>query len=140
MRIIIGMPHPKQVHFWKNIINNLEKDGHEVKIVAWEKDIALYLLNAYGFEYEIIGKNYKGLIKKAYGMLESDLKLLATDLELTGAQIKFAVLAAFFVAKKDRKKIAMSHLLQGVDRELMKEGRALSGRERERFFKHGSCL
>jgi hypothetical protein len=75
---------------------------------------------------------------KCLKALESDLKLLATDLELTGAQIKFAVLAAFFVAKKDRKKIAMSHLLQGVDRELMKEGRALSGRERERFFKHGS--
>lgn len=75
---------------------------------------------------------------KCLKALESDLKLLATDLEFTGAQIKFAVLAAFFVAKKDRKKIAMSHLLQGVDRELMKEGRALSGRERERFFKHGS--
>ena len=75
MRIIVGMGHPKQVHFWKNIITNLEKDGHEVKIVAWEKDITLYLLNVYGFEYEIAGKNYKGLAKKAYGMLESDFKL-----------------------------------------------------------------
>ena len=74
MRIMVGIAHPKQVHFWKNIINNLEEDGHEVEIVAWEKDITLYLLNVYGFKYEIIGKNYKGLMRKAYGLLESDFK------------------------------------------------------------------
>ena len=76
MRIIIGMGHPKDVHFWKNTINNLKKDGHEVKIVAWEKDITLYLLNIYGFKYEIIGKSYKELMKKTYGMLKNDFKLL----------------------------------------------------------------
>lgn len=65
--------------------------------------------------------------------LGRDLKVLAVDLELTGAQIKFAVLAAVFVARRDRKPLAMSHLLRGVDRELMKEGRTLSGRERERL-------
>jgi len=75
MRIMIGVGHPKQVHIRKNIINNLVKDGHEVKIVAWKKDITLYLLDVYGFDYEVIGKNYKGLMKKAYGMLKSDFKL-----------------------------------------------------------------
>ena len=74
MRIMVGIAHPKQVHFWKNIINNLEGDGHEVEIVAWKKDITLYLLNVYGFKYEVIGKNYKGLMRKAYGLLESDFK------------------------------------------------------------------
>jgi len=76
MKIMIGILHPKQVHSWKNIIRNLENDGHEVKIVAMEKDIALDLLDAYGFEYEVIGKNYKGLMKKAYGMLKTDIKVL----------------------------------------------------------------
>jgi len=75
MRIMIGIGHPKQVHIRKNIINNLVEDGHEVKIVTWDKDITSYLLNVYGFKYEIIGKNYKGLMKKAYGMLKSDFKL-----------------------------------------------------------------
>jgi len=74
MRIMIGIGHPKQVHFWRNIINNLGEDGHEVKIVAWKKDITLYLLDVYGFTYEIIGKNYKGLMRKMYGLLESDFK------------------------------------------------------------------
>jgi len=74
MRIMVGIAHPKQVHFWKNIINNLGEDGHEVEIVVWEKDITLYLLNVYGFKYEIIGKSYKGLVRKAYGLLEGDFK------------------------------------------------------------------
>ena len=76
MRIIVGVEHPKRVHFWKNAINNLKRDGHEVKIVARVKDISLYLLDAYGFEYEVYGMNYRGLIKKVYGMIESDIKLL----------------------------------------------------------------
>jgi predicted glycosyltransferase len=76
MKIIIGIGHPKTVHQFKNVINNLVNDGHEVKIVAWDKDITLYLLNLYGFKYELIGKNYKGLIRKARGMLENDLKVL----------------------------------------------------------------
>ena len=73
---MIWVGHPKHVHIRKNIINNLERDGHEVKIVARSKDITLYLLNIYGFKYEIVGKNYKNIIKKAYGMFESDIKAL----------------------------------------------------------------
>jgi len=73
---MVGIGHPKQVHFWTNIINNLTNNGHEIKIVAWDKDKTIELLNAYGFKYEIIGKNYIGLIKKAYGMFASELKLL----------------------------------------------------------------
>ena len=73
---MVGMGHPKHVHFWKNIINNLVNDGHEVKIVAKAKDITLYLLDAYGFEYEVVGKNYKGLVRKAYGLIENDKKSL----------------------------------------------------------------
>jgi hypothetical protein len=68
--------------------------------------------------------------------LARDLKALAAELELTGAQIKFAFLAAIFSARRDRKPLAMIHLLRGIDRELMKEGRSLSERERERLLKH----
>jgi len=76
MRIMIWVGHPKHVHIRKNIINNLERDGHEVKIVAQSKDLTLYLLDIYGFKYEIVGKNYKNIIKKAYGMFKSDIKAL----------------------------------------------------------------
>lgn len=69
--------------------------------------------------------------------IAGEIKALASSLELSGAQIKFAVLAAVFVARREGAELGISHLLQGVDRELMKQGRALSTRERE---KHGNKL
>lgn len=57
------------------------------------------------------------------------LDKLASQLELTGAQIKFALLSAQFIAKKEKKNLAMPHLLAGLNRELMKAGRTLSKRE-----------
>ena len=76
MRIMVGIGHPKQVHFWKNIIHDLIGKGHDIMIVAWDKDITLHLLDAYCLKYDIIGKNHIGLIKKAYGVLTSELKIL----------------------------------------------------------------
>jgi SpoVK/Ycf46/Vps4 family AAA+-type ATPase len=52
-------------------------------------------------------------------------------LDLTGAQIKYAVLAAVAAARRDGGAVTAAHLLRGVDRELQKDGRSLSERERE---------
>lgn len=85
---------------------------------------------------EIWRKIVKGLAgPEIMESITRELKVLGSDLELTGAQIKFAVLAAVFIARREGKGLSMSHLLQGVDRELMKQGRALSIRERERLDK-----
>ncbi|MBL8625108.1 MAG: ATP-binding protein [Myxococcales bacterium] len=52
-------------------------------------------------------------------------------LDLTGAQIKYAVLAAVVAARRDGGAVTAAHLLRGVDRELQKDGRSLTERERE---------
>lgn len=78
MKIMIEIGHPKQVHFWKNIIKKLTRNGHEIKVMAKEKDITLYLLNAYEIKYEFLGKNYTGLPKKVYGLLESNFNVIKT--------------------------------------------------------------
>jgi ATP-dependent 26S proteasome regulatory subunit len=67
---------------------------------------------------------------------KKDIKSIATDIELTGSQIKFAILASIFAAKRKRKGLKISHLLKGIDRELMKEGRSLSKSEREKLLKN----
>ncbi|TKY91761.1 MAG: DUF354 domain-containing protein [Candidatus Methanomarinus sp.] len=91
MNIMVGIGHPKQVHLWKNIIKNLQNKGHNIKIVTWDKDITLYLLNAFGLEYEVVGINYKGLIKKGFNLFSSDLRVLTIarefkpDILLAGA-------------------------------------------------------
>ena len=69
--------------------------------------------------------------------LAASIETLAVDLEMSGAQIKNAVLASLFVARRSREPLAMAHLLRGVERELSKEGRALGTRERERLIRDG---
>jgi DNA replication protein DnaC len=58
--------------------------------------------------------------------LTSEIDRLAESMELTGAQIKLSVLSALFTARREKATIAMSHLLHGLERELMKEGRGIS--------------
>jgi hypothetical protein len=65
--------------------------------------------------------------------LEATIESLASSVDLSGARIKNAVLASLFVARRSREPLAMTHLLRGVERELSKEGRAISTREQERL-------
>jgi adenylate kinase family enzyme len=65
--------------------------------------------------------------------LESTIQALAATIELSGAQIKNAVLASIFVSRRSREPMAMAHLLRGIERELAKDGRSLGARERERL-------
>jgi SpoVK/Ycf46/Vps4 family AAA+-type ATPase len=69
----------------------------------------------------------------ALGGLESLLERLARVLEMSGAQIKLAVLSALFASRHARQPLGVSHLLHGVGRELGKEGRGISPKERERI-------
>ena len=63
---------------------------------------------------------------------------IAHQIELTGAQIKFAILAALFVARRDDRPLNARHLIRGIDRELMKDGRALNQREVRQLLKEDS--
>lgn len=68
--------------------------------------------------------------------LESTIAVLAEVVEISGAQIKNAVLASVFVARRRRRPVGIEELMRGIDRELNKEGRGLSDRERERLRRH----
>ena len=68
--------------------------------------------------------------------LDSGVSVFAKEDEATGAQIKFAVLSALFAARREGKTLGMSHLLRGLERELRKEGRGRSERERKRLMRN----
>jgi SpoVK/Ycf46/Vps4 family AAA+-type ATPase len=69
--------------------------------------------------------------------LDATIQALAANVELSGAQIKNAVLASIFVARRSREPLAMAHLLRGIERELSKEGRSVGTRERDRLMRDG---
>lgn len=54
MRILIDIGHPGHVHFYKNIIWNLQNKGHEILISARDKEVTLDLLDHYGFDYKVL--------------------------------------------------------------------------------------
>ncbi len=57
--------------------------------------------------------------------LDAQLLQLSEIIEITGAQIKQAVLSALFMARKENTTINSSHLVKGLERELSKEGKGL---------------
>ena len=61
----------------------------------------------------------------AVAALDAPLRLCAERFELTPAQIKGAVLTAHFDSLRAGSELALAHLLNGVARELRKEGRSL---------------
>lgn len=65
--------------------------------------------------------------------LETTLEKLAKEVEVTGAQIKLAVLGGAFEVKRDRPNPLMRNLMFGLHRELVKEGKMLSEKERRKI-------
>ena len=54
MRILIDIGHPAHVHYFKNFIWQMQKKGHEFMITARDKEVALNLLDKYGFGLDIV--------------------------------------------------------------------------------------
>jgi len=75
MRIVVDINHPAHVHYFKNFIWEMEKKGHEVLITATDKDIALRLLDIYGFDYIKLGSYGKSLVQKAINLPLIDIKM-----------------------------------------------------------------
>ena len=69
------MGHPGQVHLFKNAIWALEKRGHDCKITTVDKEVSLNLLDAYGFEYDVVGSAKPTLFSKATELLKIEYNL-----------------------------------------------------------------
>jgi len=76
---------------------------------------------------------------KISASIDQELKKFSDMLELTGAQIKFSVLSALFMARKDGIPLNITHLIKGVARELLKEGKGI-GRQGQEILKAGNAL
>jgi len=76
VKVLFDIGHPAHVHLFRNAINCLKKRGYQVEVTARDKDIAIELLKNYNINYKRIGKNKKGILKKALNMIIIDYKLL----------------------------------------------------------------
>jgi len=75
MRIVVDINHPAHVHYFKNFIWEMGKKGHEVLIIASEKDISFKLLEDYNLEFENMGTYGTSLISKLANIPIMDIRL-----------------------------------------------------------------
>jgi adenylate kinase family enzyme len=64
--------------------------------------------------------------RQAVAEMAEPLRQIALMIDLTGAQIKYAVLSAVFVARREGRPLGINQVLKGIERELAKEGKGLS--------------
>jgi len=76
MRILFDIVHPAQVHFFKQAIGQLKKEGHEVLVTARAKDVALELLDALGIKYLCLSRKSEGLWGMAAELVVRDVRLV----------------------------------------------------------------
>lgn len=82
-RLLIAIQHPAHVHFYKHAIRELE-DDYEVSIVVRDSEVATDLLDAYGFEYDVIGRSASGLrLLAAQALYEAKMLRHAREFEPT---------------------------------------------------------
>lgn len=60
MKLLVSIGHPAHVHAFKNLIWEMEKRGHKIKIVARNKDVTKKLLDAYNFDFTLISDAKSG--------------------------------------------------------------------------------
>lgn len=75
MRIFIDIGHPAHVHYFKNFINLMEKNGHEFLIVARDKEITQQLLQSINIKYISRGKGGENIFEKIIYALKADFIL-----------------------------------------------------------------
>ena len=75
MRILVDICHPAHVHFFKHAIGIWRGRGHEVAIVARDKDLTLALLESQGYDYTCLSAAATGRIGQALELLTHQARL-----------------------------------------------------------------
>ena len=76
MNILIVSAHPAQVHGFRNLREQLIRDGHTVFWATTKKDIAIDLLEQYGIDYFLIEKAPKSFFGRVRSMLRNLWRLI----------------------------------------------------------------
>lgn len=99
MNILIDIGHPAHVHYYKNLANRFSESGHKVYWTTKPIQSAIYLLNAYGFNFKLLPKKRDGLISKIIFQIYYDFIVLRFCLR---KKIDFAIGTSVTVAHISR--------------------------------------
>jgi len=80
MKILIDIGHPAHVHYFRNFIEQMSKDGHEFHITSRDKEVTFDLLRKYNIPFTSRGKGGNGFLGKILYIIRADLKLIREGL------------------------------------------------------------
>ena len=75
MKILVDIGHPAHVHYFRNLIGILEKEGVRFKVLARDKDVTHALLDAYGIKFTSKGKGGEGILDRIEYTVSSLIQL-----------------------------------------------------------------
>ena len=75
MRVVVDINHPAHVHYFKNFIWEMQKQGHSVLVTASEKDLSYKLLDCYNIPYVKLGCYGTQIASKAYNIPLLDYRM-----------------------------------------------------------------
>jgi predicted glycosyltransferase len=81
MKILIDIGHPAHVHYFRNLADYFVKTGSEVLFTTRDKEVAIKLLDHYGFQYVNFGKPFKSRIGKIWGLFWFTWRLFVVALK-----------------------------------------------------------
>lgn len=67
MKYIFELNHPKHYYQFKYIMQSLQKQGHEILVLARDKDVLLKVLEEENVPYTIFGNHHKSMTTKILG-------------------------------------------------------------------------
>lgn len=95
-KILIDITHPAHLHFFRPAINIWRARGHELILIARDKDITLQLLNEYGYSYQCLSQAKKGILGLATELFEHEGKLLGV-IRKTKPDVMLEIAGTFIV-------------------------------------------
>ncbi len=72
MKILFNIGHPAHVHLFKNLIWNLEKNGHVCRIATVDKEVTLNLLKDFSFDYDLLAITGNSLFLKGMSQIKTE--------------------------------------------------------------------
>lgn len=80
MKILIDIGHPGHVHYFRNLIQTMQSDGHQFQIIARNKEVVFKLLQYYQIPYKSRGKGGKGFFGKLLYLFIADFYIFKISL------------------------------------------------------------
>lgn len=76
MRALFDVSHPAHVHLFKHAIDELDREGHAVRVLSREKEVTTELLDAAGIEHRPLSRKGESPLALAREWLGRELRVL----------------------------------------------------------------